>query len=98
MRLDRTDLRSLALLLATSLFAAACGGPKTIDLSPSASAAVRASPTPRATLDPAAPCEECWPLSGLPTASGAATDRKPLFVKIDNAPAARPHYGITQAD
>ncbi len=98
MRFDRTDLRSLALLLAISVIAAACGGPKTIEFSPSASAAVRPSPTPRATLDPAAPCEECWPLSGLPTASGAATDRKPLFVKIDNAPAARPHYGITQAD
>jgi hypothetical protein len=77
---------------------AACGGPKTIEFSPSTSPAAKPSPTPRATLDPAAACEECWPLSGLPAASGAATNRKPLVIKIDNAPAARPHYAITQAD
>ena len=27
-----------------------------------------------------------------------AVDKRPLVIKIDNVPAARPHYGITQAD
>ncbi len=99
MHVGRSHIRSLTLLLASALIVAACGGPKTIEFSPSPTSPVtRASPTPRATLDPAAACEECWPLSGLPAGNGAATNRTPLLIKIDNAPAARPHYGITQAD
>ena len=99
MHVARSYLRAPTLLLATALIAAACGGPKTIEFAPSpASSATPATATPRATLDPAAACEECWPLSGLPTTAGAATNRKPLLIKIDNAPAARPHYAITQAD
>jgi DUF3048 family protein len=38
-----------------------------------------------------------WPLTGMPLAGGAASKR-PLYVKIDNNPHARPHYGITKAD
>ena len=38
-----------------------------------------------------------WPLTGLPLAGGSA-DKRPLYVKIDNNPHARPHYGITRAD
>jgi DUF3048 family protein len=38
-----------------------------------------------------------WPLTGLPLAGGSANDR-PLYVKIDNNPHARPHYGISKAD
>ena len=38
-----------------------------------------------------------WPLSGLPLGGGSATKR-PLYVKIDNNPTARPHYGIRFAD
>ncbi|MGH2490639.1 MAG: DUF3048 domain-containing protein, partial [Candidatus Limnocylindria bacterium] len=38
-----------------------------------------------------------WPLTGLPLNGGSATKR-PLYVKIDNNPTARPHYGITKAD
>ncbi|HEV8671769.1 MAG TPA: DUF3048 domain-containing protein [Candidatus Limnocylindria bacterium] len=98
MHVARSCMRSLTFLLATTLLVAACGGTKTLDFSPSASPAARSSPTPKATLDPSAPCEECWPLSGLPAGNGAATNRKPLVIKIDNAPGARPHYGITQAD
>jgi hypothetical protein len=96
MQVTRARVRS-ALLLATALVVAACGGPKTLDYSPSPTSPAAAA-TPRATLDPAAPCERCWPLSGLPAANGAAMDRKPLLIKIDNAPAARPHYSINQAD
>ncbi len=54
-------------------------------------------PTMDASPDPAATCRECWPLTGKPAKLGAI-DKRPLVVKIDNAPAARPHYGITQAD
>ena len=44
-------------------------------------------------------CVSCWPLNGLPvTAGGPNPLRRPLAVKIDNAPTARPHYGISQAD
>jgi len=99
MHVVRSSVRPLTLLLGATLIVTACGGPKTIEFSPSPTSPVaRATATPRATLDPAAACEECWPLSGLPTAAGAATNRKPLLIKIDNAPAARPHYAITQAD
>jgi hypothetical protein len=100
MHVAHTGIRSVIFLLAAVPIVAACSGPRTIEFSPSPgspaiSPVVRPSPTPR---DPAAPCEECWPLSGLPAANGAATNRKPLLIKIDNAPAARPHYGIAQAD
>jgi hypothetical protein len=54
-------------------------------------------PTPEPTLDPAAPCKDCWPLNGKPAKLGAV-DKRPLVVKVDNVPLARPHYGITQAD
>ena len=42
-------------------------------------------------------CTDRWPLSGQVVAAGVAT-RRPLYVKIDNAPPARPHYGIGVAD
>src|SRR5437763_6672485 len=38
-----------------------------------------------------------WPLTGMPLGGGSASKR-PLYVKIDNNPHARPHYGITKAD
>jgi hypothetical protein len=43
-------------------------------------------------------CATCWPLNGQPTVAGALTMRRTLAVKIDNAPDARPHYGISRAD
>jgi len=98
MHVTRSNIRALTFLLAATIIVAACGGPKTIDFSSPTPSVAAASPTPRGTLDPAAPCEQCWPLSGLPAANGAATNRRPLLIKIDNAPAARPHYGIGQAD
>lgn len=50
-----------------------------------------AAPTTEETLCPR------WPLIGTPLAGGSATKR-PLYVKIDNNPTARPHYGISKAD
>src|SRR5919197_2591340 len=44
-------------------------------------------------------CIRCWPLNGAPILAGQpSVQRRPLAVKIDNAPTARPHYGISQAD
>ncbi len=44
-------------------------------------------------------CFSCWPLNGMPVVAGGPSPlRRPLAVKIDNAPTARPHYGISQAD
>jgi hypothetical protein len=38
-----------------------------------------------------------WPLNGLPLVNGDPTKR-PIYVKIDNNPTARPHFGISKAD
>ena len=43
-------------------------------------------------------CSGCWPLNGLPASASPNIFRRTLAVKIDNAPTARPHYGISQAD
>jgi hypothetical protein len=55
--------------------------------------------TPAAEVQKQVRCASCWPLNGMPiTAGGPSVQRRPLAVKIDNAPNARPHYGISQAD
>lgn len=43
-------------------------------------------------------CASCWPLNGAPLASTSSPQHRTLAVKIDNAPAARPHYGLSKAD
>jgi len=43
-------------------------------------------------------CTTCWPLNGQPLIVGQNPNHRTLAVKIDNAPDARPHYGISQAD
>jgi hypothetical protein len=53
--------------------------------------AFRITSTPEATVCPR------WPLTGMPLAGGSAAKR-PLYVKVDNNPTARPHYGIAKAD
>src|SRR5688500_16021209 len=98
MHVIRTNAPKLTLLLVATLVALSFVAPNATYSSPAPSSHAAAhSSTPRV-LDPAAPCEQCWPLSGLPAANGAALDRKPLLSKIDNAPAARPHDSISQAD
>jgi hypothetical protein len=55
--------------------------------------------TPAGEVQKLVGCVRCWPLNGMPiTAGGPSVLRRPLAVKIDNAPTARPHYGISQAD
>jgi hypothetical protein len=43
-------------------------------------------------------CTTCWPLSGQQAFASPALARRAIAVKIDNAPNARPHYGISRAD
>src|SRR2546428_12166175 len=107
----RSGPRWVVALTATILLVTGCAHTSTSDVplalgtaAPEPTAAARSAPvatpvpTPEPTIDPAAPCtKDCWPLSGKPAKVGA-TDRRPLIVKIDNAPAARPHYGLAQAD
>jgi DUF3048 family protein len=100
--------RLAAFSLGISVLAAACGGEAvrfeyqpapsaTTAPVPTAAPSATPVPTPQGTLDPAAACTACWPLSGKPLGAGSASKR-PLVVKIDNVPDARPHYGLSQAD
>ena len=50
--------------------------------------------TPSTSVDPMR-CDR-WPLTGLPSTGDVG--RRPLYVKIDNNPSARPHYGLSRAD
>ena len=43
-------------------------------------------------------CTTCWPLNGQPANNSPLLTRRTLAVKLDNAPGARPHYGISKAD
>src|SRR2546422_1001060 len=62
---------------------------------PRAPTVVAAVPTVLPTVDPAS---ELCPLTGVRDAAKPWTTRRPLLVKIDNSPLARPQAGITQAD
>lgn len=42
-------------------------------------------------------CTACWALTGRPLAGDPGT-RRPLYVKVDNAPLARPQVGLSRAD
>jgi hypothetical protein len=84
------------------------GGLKLVDSAPAFSRAIQpASPTPlgpTATLLPAAigPTDyppNVNPLTGLPVADPEVLNRRPLAVKVSNAPAiVRPQAGLSQAD
>src|SRR3954462_13356315 len=91
--------RYVAAFAIAAVLLAACGNEAVRFQAPSASpaATVSESANPQATFDPAATCDKCWPLNGKPLVDGS-TSKRPLLVKVDNVPAARPHYGITQAD
>jgi hypothetical protein len=39
-----------------------------------------------------------WPLTGMPAPDGGVTARRPVVVKIDNSPQARPQTGLNSAD
>jgi len=85
--------------LVAAVVATACSGEATRFQAPASASAAAASlaPTPQPTVDLSGACTSCWPLNGKPL-DGASATKRPLVVKIDNVPLARPHYGINQAD
>ncbi|MBM4420314.1 MAG: DUF3048 domain-containing protein [Chloroflexi bacterium] len=91
--------RALALVLALLTLVSCVSEPAAVAEPPSTSAAPTPEPTDRPFTPEAKPmaCAECWPLMGKPLGNGNAT-RRPLVVKVDNAPAARPPIGLGQAD
>ncbi len=101
--------RWLAVTLVAAVLSVACGGEAvrfetpaspsaaTETPSPTPSPTPTVAPTPAGTPDLAASCDNCWPLNGKPLGTGSL-NKRPLVVKIDNVPAARPHYGLSQAD
>src|SRR3954471_1306331 len=94
----RVMARYVVFALVAAVVLSACGNEAVRFQAPgSPTASVAASPTTEPTFDPAGACTNCWPFNGKPIGDGSASKR-PLLVKIDNVPAARPHYGITQAD
>jgi len=85
----RVPMRHVALLAATGLALAACGGG---DDDPE-----KASVDQTSTTAPAEPAAGGGPLTGLPIEAARAA-RPALIVKIDNAPKGRPQAGINEAD
>jgi len=47
---------------------------------------------------PAPPVPPTWPLTGIEASSKAVVKRRPLSIKIENSPAARPQTGLNSAD
>jgi hypothetical protein len=47
---------------------------------------------------PAPPEPPRWPLTGMIAPSKAATKKRPLSIKVENSPAARPQTGLNSAD
>ena len=96
----RDELGRFVVFVACAALLVTCSAPASTP-SPSVDqgALVQPSPIPTvaATPNPNATCTGCWPLNGKPVRVGAV-DKRPLLIKIDNVPQARPHYGITQAD
>lgn len=78
--------------LAAVLLGAGCSGRQSAGVT---------SPWPRADAEkvvPAPPIPPAWPLSGLDAPSKAATSKRPLSIKVENSPAARPQTGLNSAD
>ena len=103
MLIAASPVRRVTLSLAIALIFAACG-PESVRFQPPPSSTPGAPATDAPSMSPsAAPTTDvnaacaCWPLTGKPLEAGNAS-RRPLVVKVDNVPVARPHYGITQAD
>jgi hypothetical protein len=92
--MTKARIRAFWLVFAVvSVLLVGCSSPAASPSAPGASVA----PKPSGTPDPSATCKDCWPLSGKAAKPGSI-DKRPLLVKIDNVPAARPHYGLTEAD
>ncbi|NTW29562.1 MAG: DUF3048 domain-containing protein [Coriobacteriia bacterium] len=87
----RTCVLIAASVAALSLLAG-CSGGKTAAIT---------SPWPVASVEPTVskPAEVVrWPLTGLPAKNPTDITRRPISVKIENSPEARPQFGLNSAD
>ncbi|GGF96632.1 putative lipoprotein YerB [Paenibacillus albidus] len=99
MKVNRSSLQLISAILLSSLLLSACSAPSANlepapSIEPTLSPQPTLSPSPSPTAEPAA--ELLSPLTGLPVTEGALL--RPLSVMINNAPAARPQSGISEAD
>jgi hypothetical protein len=86
-----------AAVVALALLVAACGGgaKKNEAKSPTSTRGTTSSSQSTTTPPPLPPA---WPLTGLPNPDPVKSVRPVLWVKIDNAPKARPQIGLNKAD
>jgi Protein of unknown function (DUF3048) N-terminal domain/Protein of unknown function (DUF3048) C-terminal domain len=103
---SRTFGRTAALsgLVSLSALLVACGGHSAPKLSapsataqPTEAATKATTPTTKAAPKKVSHVALC-PLTGLPAPGGKVPARPALAVKVENLPAARPQYGLAQAD
>lgn len=87
----RSLAAALAVLLAFALFASGCTK-KSVEVTSAWPIAISERSVPQ----PAEPV--VWPLTGKPGPDAASIARRPLSVKIENSPSARPQSGLNQAD
>lgn len=79
-------------LLVAALLGAGCAAQKPVEV---------ISVWPQADAErvvPAPPVPPTWPLTGLDAPSKSSMRKRPLSVKIENSPAARPQTGLNSAD
>lgn len=97
---DRRVQLTLA-LLGAAILVAGCGGkgPQTAATTSTTAAttSTTAAARPTTARPPKAATATC-PLTDLPAPGGKVPQRPALAVKVDNAPAARPQYGLGTAD
>lgn len=87
----RIGLAASALLVA-ALLGAGCAAQKPAEVT-------SAWPTANAEkVVPAPPIPPSWPLTGLVAPTKASMSKRPLSIKIENSPAARPQTGLNSAD
>ncbi|AIQ45000.1 hypothetical protein R70723_03100 [Paenibacillus sp. FSL R7-0273] len=97
--INRNYPRLLTGLMLASMLLSACGGGNAAPEAaptPAASATPLPSALPEASPTTAPPVQQVSGLTGLPVQEGSLT--RPLAVMINNAPAARPQSGISEAD
>ena len=79
-------------MLAAALLGAGCAARKPV---------VVISAWPQADVErvvPAPPVPPSWPLTGLVAPTKTSTTKRPLSIKVENSPAARPQTGLNSAD
>lgn len=102
MKVNRSSSCLVPGVLLAALLLSACGGPERVTEGPALPSPATAAPQPTVSSEPAptpTPQPAAGPISGLtglPASDKVLT--RPLAVMINNAPAARPQSGISEAD